>query len=480
MSDEPFTSQIKLDKTDLRWTFTISGTNPAAVEEILLGLSELQQTDVPTVVFRLRCSTHDTSSQTLDREQVERGQTMCDMIERAGKFTICVIEQDTYADPFEIALACHLRIGLPDITVGFPEAPQGKLPRWGGLSRMTRMLGETKTLQFLALSPVVDESEARVMGFLHEVHPLEHVAGILDKVCLSISRFEPVSRALLIRNLGIGEEAQNLNRFEAFLDHSRLSPYRPSFSYTETPSADIRTEDSRRNYSVIFDHDLEGKLHRGFDVDQVDFLFRQFIDAIDFEIRGRVIELGAGSCWFSSKLSRLKGVSEVVALELSDNELIVKGTPGLERFGADMDKIQFIVGNFNSVSYAPESFDVVVFARALHHSNDAKASLTQANRLLRPGGKLIAFQEHIVPAILSRTRKLSLKKRTTVELTLRGYKDLFAKTGFDFQEIPYFVDHYRDFRGLTFNDRYLVQYTPRRLLNRLFYGYFHLVGTKVK
>ena len=312
-----------------------------------------------------------------------------------------------------------------------------------------------------------------------ECEPLSSEAAV-TRIVEQIGQMDPVTRSLLIRNFGIGEKDDDtLDRFEAFHSRLRHNPFSPSLQYSQTLSTSLRQEDAARNFRVVVDHDVEGRLLEKLETDQASFLFQQFLNSIDFDIRGRVIELGAGSCWLSAEFSKMPEVEEVVAVDLSDNELLLKAPIALETFQANMEKMTFIVGNFNAAHFQPESFDVVAFARALHHSSDVRESLRQAHRLLRTGGRVIAFQEHIQPRVLSPQRRRALARRTTVELSLAQYRQAFAETGFRMKTVPYFCNNPRKIWRLTVNDRHLVQYTPRRFLNGLFYAHFHLVATKV-
>jgi enoyl-CoA hydratase/carnithine racemase len=473
------TQGLTLERATDRWTFRVTRLSLPTVTELLDHIIEAQQTDVPTLIFQLRCGATEPEPSRGQDEFVEVGQLACQMISRAGKFTVASLETDTFHEAFEIALACHVRMARPGIRVGFPGSPSGRLPRWGGTSRLARAIGKDRALRLLTLSPELDAVGALEVGILDEIADGDELSRKVDEICEGVAIVDPVSRSLLIRNLGIGEgDALTLDRFEAFHDRLISDEYRPHLEYVDSPSPYLRREDARRNFSVLLDRDQERGLLDQFETDQVEFLLEQLLESKDLEIRGRVLELGAGSCWLSATLSRLPEVSEVVALELSDNEVLLKAPVGLQTFEADMSKMKFLVGNFNAAGFTPGSFDTVVFARALHHSNDARASLVEAHRLLRTGGTLIGFQEHISPRFLSPARRKVKARRTTVELTLPEYRQLFQEVGFRFRAVPYFVDNYRRFLGITFNDRYLVQYTPRRLLNSLLYGRYHLLGVK--
>lgn len=100
----------------------------------------------------------------------------------------------------------------------------------------------------------------------------------------------------------------------------------------------------------------------------------------------RILDVGAGNCWLSFRLS-LAGYRPV-AVDLS-----MSGGDGLRaaehyrgalpslfpRFEAEMDRLPFRDG----------TFDVVLFNASFHYSEDAEATLGEALRCLRSGGRAI-------------------------------------------------------------------------------------------
>lgn len=474
---------LKVRKLDDRWEFNISHLDENIVKQILEEVIGIQQTSIPAVVLFLG-DKNSSENKFIDnyeirKEYIKNGQNLCNMLQKAGKFSIAVLQSDTFDDFFGLALACHYRITLPNINIGFISIDKGDLPRWGQLTRLIRLIGKNKTLNWLLLSGHINTNDPLANQFYDELIEENQIKSSIDNLIDKINKLNPMMLAMLIRNLGIGEEDdRTLDRFESYHDKLQHSPYKPNIEFSNTPSAYLRGPDSTRNYTVILNKDLESTMMKDLKEDQVDFLFDQLMDDIDFEISGRVIDLGAGSCWLASKLSRLSEVEEVVASELSDNELLTKGLVGLEAFDADLSKIKFKVGNFNAVDEENESFDYVFFARALHHSNDAKESLAQAYKILKPGGRVIAFDEHIIPGHVSASRQENLDQRTTEEYSKEDYKNIFEICGFKVSFVPFYKNNFRKFLGFTYNDLFLIKYTPRRFFYGRRYARFHMIGYK--
>ncbi len=114
--------------------------------------------------------------------------------------------------------------------------------------------------------------------------------------------------------------------------------------------------------------------------------------AISRYIRGRALDMGAGTCWATAKLSTLSAIDEVVALDMSERFLTDVGPRIIEHFGGVPAKIGFAVGSFNHVPLPDASFDCAWLISAIHHSLSPVKTLLEARRLLRPDGTLFVLE----------------------------------------------------------------------------------------
>ncbi|MFP4522379.1 MAG: class I SAM-dependent methyltransferase [Fibrobacterota bacterium] len=155
---------------------------------------------------------------------------------------------------------------------------------------------------------------------------------------------------------------------------------------------------------------------------------------------GRCLELGAGSCWVSSMLSRLDEVSEVYALEISRRSLVQVAPRIMDMLDADKEKITRVLGDFNRLDFPDDHFDFVVFDAALHHipTRDFSKIMSQVKRILRPKGKIIAVNEPFLPDLpIIREKKrrdfgADEKEHGIIEnsYSLSEWRELFADSGF--------------------------------------------------
>jgi len=105
--------------------------------------------------------------------------------------------------------------------------------------------------------------------------------------------------------------------------------------------------------------------------------------------KGRVLDVGAGTGANFPYYPKSDGV-QVVALD-NDPAMLRRARRKAEETGLD---VEFHVGSGNALPFANESFDTVVFTLSLCTIPDPAQAISEARRVLRPGGKLL-FLEHV-------------------------------------------------------------------------------------
>jgi len=113
------------------------------------------------------------------------------------------------------------------------------------------------------------------------------------------------------------------------------------------------------------------------------------------EFKGEILELGAGSCWFSSGLSLLGSVSRIYCLDMSRSILENIAPYVMKHLGANTEKLFRVIGDFNKLWFQDRKFDFVVFDASLHHIPESNHSrvLKEVYRVLRTDGKVVAINE---------------------------------------------------------------------------------------
>jgi SAM-dependent methyltransferase len=99
-----------------------------------------------------------------------------------------------------------------------------------------------------------------------------------------------------------------------------------------------------------------------------------------------LLDLGAGNCWLSYRAT-LDG-HHAIALDIRDDAVDGLGaaTPFVVRAPGGIDRI---TASFDAIPLDAASVDLAVFNAALHYATDLRATLAEAARVTRPGGRIV-------------------------------------------------------------------------------------------
>ena len=161
------------------------------------------------------------------------------------------------------------------------------------------------------------------------------------------------------------------------------------------------------------------------------------------KFHGKILELGAGSCWLGSELSKIQAVEKVYCLDISKHILSNVAPAVLNHLQADPKKIQLVIGDFNELYFPDQSFDFIVMDQTLHHipQKDFHAVMAEIRRVLKDIGKVVAVREpFLTPTIFysnykRKTFGLHERKYGVTEniFTKKQWADLLEKSGFKVQ-----------------------------------------------
>lgn len=147
---------------------------------------------------------------------------------------------------------------------------------------------------------------------------------------------------------------------------------------------------------------------------------------------GRVLELGAGSCWASSLVKLRHPGSEVHATDVSPTYLGRVSTRLARIMGAGID--HFVACDAENVPFVDEHFDTVFIHDSMHHLPDISRMLREAYRVLKPGGNFFG-NDGIVPGFWKnllfrgserRANRLGVLERA---IPVRGWHGILAEAG---------------------------------------------------
>ncbi|MCB1625852.1 MAG: methyltransferase domain-containing protein [Pseudomonadales bacterium] len=122
----------------------------------------------------------------------------------------------------------------------------------------------------------------------------------------------------------------------------------------------------------------------------------------------RIIELGCGAAAMVRKLLTRFPDSEVTGVEVDERQ-------HAKSLAAPQARLQFVAGVAQAIPSADAEFDLALMLKSLHHvpSESMTQALTEAARILRPGGHLY-ISEPVYAGPLNEVVRL-LRKRIGVD-----------------------------------------------------------------
>jgi enoyl-CoA hydratase len=94
------------------------------------------------------------------RSVAERGQNVCERIERCPIPVIAAVNGLAAGGGFELALACHIRLASTSARFSLPETRLGIIPGYGGTQRLSRVTGSGRALEMMLAGEEISADEA--------------------------------------------------------------------------------------------------------------------------------------------------------------------------------------------------------------------------------------------------------------------------------------------------------------------------------
>ena len=74
----------------------------------------------------------------------------------------------------EVAVAADMRVAAADVRIGFTQSTLGIMPAWGGVERLTELVGRSRAMLLLTSGSAVDALRAQEIGLVDEVIERAH------------------------------------------------------------------------------------------------------------------------------------------------------------------------------------------------------------------------------------------------------------------------------------------------------------------
>jgi enoyl-CoA hydratase/carnithine racemase len=128
----------------------------------------------------------DTSTQR-GRDAADAGRIMADALESMAPIAIARLHGHVVGGGLVLASACDLRIASDDTTFSIPEADLGIPLAWGGIPRLVREIGPTKTKELVMTCRPFDSDEAAAIGFLNQMVPIEQLDTAIEEMAEAVA-----------------------------------------------------------------------------------------------------------------------------------------------------------------------------------------------------------------------------------------------------------------------------------------------------
>lgn len=175
-------------------------------------------------------------------------------------------------------------------------------------------------------------------------------------------------------------------------------------------------------------------------------------------IKGTAIDVGAGTCFLTAKVSQLPSVDHVYAIDMSEEFLTSTGARILEHFNAEPGKVTFVASDFNAIPLPDAFADTAFIFAAIHHSLSPIKTLQEVARVVKPGGTIFILENPVSVLKIRQVRRYFLSLSRTGNVTEIAYTR---------RELEYVIDNAKigDWEAHTWD--VLGRPGPRRWIRHL-------------
>lgn len=182
-----------------------------------------------------------------------------------------------------------------------------------------------------------------------------------------------------------------------------------------------------------------------------------------FNLKGNVLELGAGYSWLTAEISKVNKVENAYCCDFSKEAMVNVAPRVFKKLNANTKKITRVVGDFSNIPVEDNTFDFIIFEAAFHHVVDYKKTLKELRRVLKPNGVILCTRERIILEGRNETNKAYFehKKSGILEriFTLSEWRFICEINYFHFSYVPFYF--YKD-KNKKLNDwvKYFLDINP--------------------
>ena len=145
-----------------------------------------------------------------DEERAASFENVCrdafNLIAGMDKPVVCAINGYAFGLGVQLALACTFRIACSGARFGLPEVNMGFLPSMGATQRLTRLVGEARSMEMILTGKTIEVEEALRIGLVHRIVPLPELFGVAQSLAAELSEKDPLVLKLAMRAIRAAKE----------------------------------------------------------------------------------------------------------------------------------------------------------------------------------------------------------------------------------------------------------------------------------
>lgn len=135
------------------------------------------------------------------RTLITFGQDLFRQLELFPKPTLAAVNGSAFGGGCELSLACHFRFAVATAQFALPEIKLGLLPGWGGVQRLTRLLGPSRALELLMTGERIDAPAAERLGLIQRALPPAQFMAETLTWAKRLARGAPLAQRALLQLL---------------------------------------------------------------------------------------------------------------------------------------------------------------------------------------------------------------------------------------------------------------------------------------
>ena len=132
----------------------------------------------------------------IQQREVMLDRSLFNAIDTFPKPIIAMVNGYCLGGGCEVALACDLRIASDKASFGQPEINLGIIPGGGGTQRLTRLVGEGKSMEMILSGEIINAETAHAIGLVNHVVPADQLEVKTMEIANRIAEKSPVALRL--------------------------------------------------------------------------------------------------------------------------------------------------------------------------------------------------------------------------------------------------------------------------------------------